>query len=157
MPRPSFIAGARQALVKVASLDAEVNDAVRALAPGASADDELEDVFDGEDELEAALMGIEDEFGIKLPNVLTLMATGTIGDLKAAVADKLTFRKHASDHAYYMSHKARILQQSRQYRMRNMQALRRKSRRYRKMIKRKQIRPRRRVGTQGGGYKLIPR
>lgn len=150
---------------KYAALDTTVHEvvtsALRAHLPAGvdpGNEDELEELLPEDGDLEAVFKALEDNFDVELDNetVFRLFAEGTVKDLKKAIVDALSMKKTA-DHAYYMQHRAQIQQRNRQYRMRNMHQIRRKARIYRKKVMRRQIRPRRRVGSRGGGYTFIPR
>lgn len=159
MSRGSFDVGAIVAMTKIAALDQAVHEAVVAVMPKqASPGDELEKVLPGDGDLEEVVATLEDNFKIQLPSdvVFHLFAQGTVADLEKAIVDQLLMSKTA-DHQYYMKNKAHIQQKSRMYRITNLQKIRRQSRRYRRMVKRRVIRPKKRVGTPGGGYKLIVR
>jgi hypothetical protein len=153
---------------KYAALDTTVHEvvssALRAHLPSGvepSADKELERLLPEDGELEAVVSALENNFGVELDGdtVFRLFAKGTVGDLKNALVDELAMKKTADQqsHRYYMKNRAQNLQRARMYRMRNLSRIRRRSRIYRKKVKRRQIRPRRRVGTRGGGYTFIPR
>ena len=157
-----FEVGVMAALKKVASMDQTVHEVIKPMLPAkASPTDDLETLLPEDGELETVVAEVEDNFGIILPSnvVFRLFAKGTVVDLEKAVVDQLVMKKTAatSSHAYYMQHRSQMQQKSRQYRMRNLHQIRRKSRIYRKKVKRRQIRPRRRVGTRGGGYTFIAR
>jgi len=150
---------------KYAALDTTVHEVVssvlrahlpRGVEPGD--DKELERLVPEDGELEAVVKTLEDNFGVELDGdvIFSLFAEGTVGDLKKAIVDKLSMKKTA-DHRYYMQHRAQIQQRNRQYRMRNLHQIRRHARIYRRKVKRRQVRPRRRVGSRGGGYTFIPR
>jgi len=159
MSRASFDVGVVTALTKIAALDQEVHEAVVAVMPKqASPGDELEKTLPGNGDLEEVVATLEEHFKIQLPSdvVFHLFAQGTIADLEKAIVDQLMMSKTA-DHMYYMKHKAKIQQKNRLYRISNLQKIRRSSRRYRRMVQRRIIRPRRRVGTPGGGYKFVVR
>jgi hypothetical protein len=57
----------------------------------------------------------------------------------------------------YMQRRAMVLQKKRMYRLKNAQKLKRKSRLYRKKVKRKAHRPKKRVGSLSGGYTFLMR
>ena len=120
--------------------------------------DELEDLLPEDGDLEAVVMTVEENFDVHLPTdvVFKLFSQGTVADLKKAIVGKLVMKKTA-DHRYYLQHRTQIMQRNRQYRARNLHRIRRRSRIYRLKVKRRQVRPRRRVGTRGGGYMFLPR
>jgi len=159
MSRASFDIGVTVALTKIAALDQEVHEAVVAVMPKqASLGDELEKTLPGDGALEETVATLEDNFKIQLPSdvVFRLFAQGTVADLEQAIVDQLMMGKTAG-HQYYMKNKARIQQKNRLYRISNLQKIRRHSRRYRRMVQRRVVRPRRRVGTPGAGYKFVVR
>jgi len=121
-------------------------------------EDELETLLPDDGELEAVIATLEENFDIKLPSdtVFALFAEGRVKHLERAIVKQLVMEKTA-DHRYYMQHRAQIRQRNRQYRMRNLHQVRRRARIYRLRVKRRQVRPRKRVGTRGGGYTFIPR
>ena len=138
-----------------------VSTALRAHLPRGvepNADDDLETLLPEDGDLEATVMALEENFGVHLPTdtVFSLFAEGKVKHLEKAIIKQLVMEKTA-DHRYYMQHRAQIQQRNRQYRMRNLHQIRRRTRIYRRKVKRRQIRPRRRVGTRGGGYSFIPR
>ena len=154
-----FVIGVVSEFEKLAAMDQRVHDMIATRLPKkASLTDELEDLLPEDGELETLISDIEEEFDIHLPSdvVFRLFADGTVADLEKAVVRLLVMNKTAN-HAYYMQRRAQMQQRSRQYRMRNLHQIRRKSRIYRKKVARRQVRPRRRVGTAGGGYSFLPR
>lgn len=165
-----FELGVMDAMRKIASLDQTVHEVVSTAlkahlsegkAPGP--DDELEDLLPEDGDLEAVITTIEENFDITLPTdtVFALFAEGTVKNLEKAVIKQLVKKsgeKTASySHQYYMRNRAQERQRSRQYRMRNLHQIRRKSRIYRAQVKRRQRRPRQRVGAPGAGYRFIAR
>lgn len=171
MPGTAFGLGAADRLMKLASLDATVHNvvstAIRAHLPAGQdpgLDEELEELLPDDGDLEATVATLEENFDVTLPSdtVFDLFSGGTVSDLEGALVSQLTAKTPSKtaafdSHAYYMRHRARRQQQSRQYRMRNLHQIRRKSKIYRAKVKRRQVRPRRRVGSSGGGYTFIPR
>jgi hypothetical protein len=152
-------------IFKFAAMDSMVNKIVDTVIKShlpkgidPSPGDELEDLLPDDGDLEALIMTVEENFDVHLPTdtVFRLFAHGTVADLKKAIVDKLVMSKTA-DHRYYLQNRTQILQRNRQYRARNLHQIRRKARIYRKKVKRRQIRPRRRVGTRGGGYMFLAR
>jgi len=159
-----FALGIEMAMRKHASMDQVVSDVVDASIAGyhdgdLSEDDDLEDLLPGKGQLESVVATVEDNFDVILPAdvVFGLFAEGTVGDLKMAVVRALIMQKTAADHAYYMRNRTKIKQRQRQYRMRNLHRLRRKAKIYRRRVARRQIRPRRRMGSAAGGYTFIQR
>lgn len=154
-----FEAGVRASLEKMAAMDQTVHKVIKAMLPAdASPADELEDLLPEDGRLEGVVAEVEDNFDVTLPPgvVFDLFAKGTVSDLERALVKHLAMKKTA-DHRYYMQHRAQIQQRNRQYRMRNLNQIRRRAKIYRAKVRRRQIRPRRRVGTRGGGYSFVPR
>lgn len=121
--------------------------------------DELEDLLPEDGDLEAVIMTVEENFDVKLPSdtVFKLFSEGTVADLKKAIVDQIVEMKKVADHRYYLQHRTQIQQRQRQYRARNLHRIRRRARIYRLRVKRRQIRPRKRMGSRGGGYIFVPR
>lgn len=160
----AFELGARLGLIKIAvAADVEevALDALRAyMEPGTepAVTDVLDDLAPEDGQLERTIMFLEDRFDVELADdkLAHLFSDGTVGDLVTSFSDQI-LSKHAYDRSYYRKNRQKIIQRQRQYRMRNMQQLRRKARIYRRRVKRRAHRPRKRVGTRGGGYQFIPR
>jgi hypothetical protein len=165
-----FELGVMDAMRKVASLDQTVdevvNTAIRAHLPegkGPDDNDDLETLLPEDGDLEALIQVVEENFDITLPTdtVFALFAEGTVKNLKKAVVKQLVKKSGektaAYSHQYYMRNRARERQRSRQYRMRNLHQIRRRSRIYRAQVKRRQRRPRQRVGAPGAGYRFVAR
>jgi hypothetical protein len=113
----------------------------------------------------------EDVFGVKLSDsqLSNLFSHGTFDALAAALTSCILHCKTAgtaskSDaqarqrrHQMYMMQRSQHLTRSKIYRMQHMQQIRRKSRAYRVKVKRKIVRPKKRVGTASGGYSFVQR
>lgn len=167
----SFELGVRDALAKVASLDGTVHDVVSTalkahLEPGVAPgpDDDLDTLLPGDGHLEAVIQTVEENFDVHLPTdtVFNIFAHGSVSDLEKAVVKQLVVKgpekvAAADSHAYYMRNRARIQQKQRAYRLRNLHQIRRRAKIYRRKVKRKAIRPRKRIGARGAGYTFIPR
>lgn len=165
-----FGVGAVDAIFKIASLDQTVHEVVsttiRAHLPkgkDVGQDDELETLLPEDGDLEAVVQTVEENFGVTLPTdtVFALFAEGTVKNLEKAVIKQLVAKSGEKTAAYshqaYMQNRARHQQRARQYRMRNLHQIRRKSRIYRAQVKRGSRRQRRRVGSAGGGYSFVMR
>lgn len=136
---------------------------------GVSMDTVLEDVLPDEGDLEVWLQEQEQRFNVKLtdPELMGCFTSWTAKQLAAAVtkhamarvktaaANEQQARQKA--HQRYVANRGMHVQRARAYRMLHMHAIRRKSKAYRRKVKRKMHRPQKRVGTAAGGYSFIPR
>lgn len=123
-----------------------------------SPDDELETLFKEDGKIESVIATLEDELGVKLEpdTAFGLFAEGTVKDLIHALASEV-LEKKAYDRGYYMRNRQQIQMRNRQYRARNLMQIRRKARIYRRKVKRRAVRPRKRVGSAAGGYRFVHR
>lgn len=165
-----FELGVIDAMRKVASMDQTVHEvvstALRAHLPegkDAGQDDELETLLPDDGDLESVIQVVEENFDITLPTdtVFALFAEGKVKNLEKAILKQLVAKSGEKTAAYshqaYMRNRAQHRQRARQYRMRNLHQIRRKSRIYRAQVKRRQRRPRQRVGAAGAGYRFVAR
>jgi len=152
-------------IFKYAALDTTVHEIVsgvfRSHLPAGeepAPDDVLEELLPEDGVLEQAVNTIEENFGVQLSPEKTfeLFVEGTVADLEKAVVGEL-MEKTAKDRKYYMQHRTKILQKQRQYRMKNLHKIRRRAKIYRAKVKRRQVRPKKRIGSRSGGYILIHR
>jgi len=166
MFKDNQLAGIKAALWKHASLDNTVHMVVsnvisahlpkgREPSPG----DELEDLLPDDGQLESVIQVLEENFSTKIPDktIFALMAEGTVAHLEKAFVKNIIELNKVANHSYYMQNRAQILQRNRQYRMKNLAQIRRRARIYRAKVSRRQIRPRKRIGTRGGGYRFVAR
>jgi hypothetical protein len=104
-------------------------------------------------------MAVEESFDVDFTDAeaFDLFAFGTVGDLIEAVTKHLMSKTAGYDRAYYIQNRERLKTKSRTYRMRNLHSVRRKAKAYRRKVKRRMIRPRKRVGSAGSGYHFIAR
>lgn len=165
-----FAAGLTKAAAQARALDG-VRDQVLADARELSGDatltseHELEDALPEDGALELLVANQEQNFGVKIADdvIARLFAQGTLGDL-ARELSRLATQKVASDaqarqraHQRYLMSRPQALASAKAYRMAHMQQIRRKSRAYRKKVKRGIHRPKKRVGTAASGFMFIPR
>lgn len=161
MPTSPRDLGVRDALTKVAVV-ADVEELVYgALAQYGARDpqDELEDLLPGRGALEAVVADLETMLGVHLADetLFTLFVDGTVDDLVRALTSALLTKTAAYDRQAYIQKRQFHINRSRMYRLQNMTVIRRKARAYRRKVKRRIIRPRKRMGTAAGGYTFVPR
>ncbi len=135
-----------------------------------TAQSRLDDVLPKGTMLEALIASQEHNFNVHLSDAVLarLFASGTAEDLAralsaasmAAVPVKTASaspqqRQHA--HQRYLQRRPMMLAASKAYRMQHMSQIRRRARSYRRSVKRKIHRPKKRIGTAGGGFSFIPR
>lgn len=164
-------AGLEKAAAAARALDG-VRDQVLADAREIAADatltseHELEDALPEDGALELLVANQEQNFGVKLDDavIARLFAHGTLGDLAREISRLATQKVASSDpqarqraHQRYLVKRPQMLAASKAYRMAHMQMIRRKSRAYRRKVKRGIHRPKKRVGTAASGFMFIPR
>jgi len=154
---------------KLAAIDGvydHVVDSLRAASGDPSVGDNtvLEEALPEEGHLEAYLTEIEGDLKTSLSDgQLKAIFDGRwrVRDLVRALSSQV--KVAASDHERrmahqrYMANRGMIQSRAKAYRMTHMNQLRRKSRVYRKKVKRKIIRPKKRIGSSAGGYSFIVR
>jgi hypothetical protein len=165
MRNESFASGVSDGMVKVA-VRADVSEVVYEaitgqLRPGLSPSpgDDLDMLMPEDGQLEKLLLFLEDRFDVSFGDkVMTrLFADGTVDDLVSAIVTALPEKNAAYSHQHYMLRREHHKQRSRGYRMANAVQLRRKAKAYRRKVARGTVRPRRRVGSAGSGYKFMMR
>lgn len=118
--------------------------------------------------LEALITEQERVFGVDLSDAVLarLFTSGTAEDLAralstAALSKTASFGADAQRkqraHQRYLQNRSHHLAASKVYRMQHMSKIRRQARAYRRKVKRKIHRPKKRVGSVGGGFSLIHR
>lgn len=125
----------------------------------------LEDALPGDGHLEAYLTEVESDLKTHLSDEqLKAIFAGhwRVRDLVRALSSQVKVaasndQSRRMAHQRYMSNKGMHQSRAKAYRMTHMSQLRRKSRAYRKKIKRNIIRPKKRVGSSAGGYSFIVR
>jgi len=133
-----------------------------------SPDDHLDSVLPNPGEVEHLILSQEQNYGVTLADgdAVYMFSHGTIADLASEISrrirDKEKTEKTASDqrstrHRWYMRNAPQLRAEARVYRMAHLMELRRKSRKYRSKVKRRLIRPRKRVGTASSGFSFVPR
>lgn len=152
-------------MVKVAvraDVEEQVLTALAALLPRGvdpGHDDDLDDLLPDVGDLEALILAVEESFDVDFTDAETfdLFATGTVGDLIEAVTKHLMSKTAGYDRSYYVQNREKMKVKSRTYRARNLYSVRRKAKIYRRRVKRRAIRPRKRVGNTGSGFHFIAR
>lgn len=128
------------------------------------------DAFNSDSEMIRVIADMEDRAGADIPDdvISKIMDSGTGFDMVRALRryQKTTASKTAAvdqaqakqrRHQAYIQNKPMIMARSKAYRMAHLHQLRRKSKSYRRKVKRKIVRPKKRIGTASSGYTLIPR
>ena len=160
-----FVVGVESGLTKVA-IKGDVEELVSGLIKKhlpegheAAPDDDLETVLAEDGQMEAIISTLEDALDVELSSdtIFALFAEGTVKDLVDALSSEVMKKTADYNRKYYIKNRQQIRQRNMQYRARNIQQIRRKSRIYRKKVKRRAIRPRKRIGSKGGGYTFIAR
>lgn len=147
-------------------LDSVIRDA-QEISGNASVSEEdlLDKALGGHGEAEHLVLSQEQNFNVKLSDaeLTALFVGGTIGDLARLISSKLLEReKTASDvksqkHKWYMRNAPTLRAESKVYRMAHLMEIRRKARKYRMKVKRRLVRPRKRVGTAMSGFSFVPK
>jgi len=164
MPTSPRDTGVRDALTKVA-VTADIEELVYGVLRQYGArgpDDELDDLVPAKGALEAVIADMEAMLDVNLSDkvLFDLFVDGTVNDLVRALSSAVLTKTAAVsnyDRQAYMRNRHKHIMRSRMYRMRNMVVIRRKARAYRRKVKRRIIRPRKRMGTAAGGYTFVTR
>jgi len=132
---------------------------------GVSSTSVLDDVLPDDMVLEKFVHAQEQKYGTQLSDreLVGAFSTWTVRALAACLTGHL-MAKVASDqgarqkaHQRYMAMRGLHLQRSKSYRLMHMHQIRRKAKAYRRKVKRKIVRPQRRVGTAAGGFSFVAR
>lgn len=164
----AFAAGMIKAAAGVAIdgvLDTVMGELRAAAGDTITADVVLDDALPDGKTLEAVVTSCEHDCGVVLTDaeLARLFAGGTARDL-ARMLSSHALKKTAEfadpqarqrRHQQYLMRRPQLLAKSKAYRMAHMNQIRRRSRAYRRKVKRKIVRPKKRVGTAAGGYSFI--
>jgi hypothetical protein len=158
-------------MIKLSAVIGEVIDVIHEALAGlvhgdrySGDDDALADILESEgeedDRLEKLVMFLESKFNVTLTDdeVKRTFRHGTVSDLARDISSHLMVKsadyKAFKTHQRYYRHRHQAAIKRKQYRMTHLHQERRRSKIYRRKVKRGQIRPAKRYGNPQTGYKF---